>query len=106
MSNVTKKLLTRGIYDIVYEHECDCGDCVLFAPSVKIYKGGYTVKLFHTRRLLKLNRTTLEAVGLAFDWILADEAKDKRAAQEAEIASEQAQALAEFAADLNGEVPA
>lgn len=102
MTEVLKTLLERGEYRLRYDHDCDCG-CWFKAPSIDVLKGGSIKKVFHTRFLFKPNRTPLEAIGLAFDWVLEDEAKHKRAEQEAEIAKEQAQALAEFAADLNTE---
>ena len=107
MSDVRKVLLTRGAYEIEYVHECACGDCIFGAPVIRVTSdGGWVLKKFHTRRLILPNRSTLEAIGLAFDWILDREAKKKRAAQEAEIATEQAAAMAEFAADLNREATA
>jgi hypothetical protein len=105
---VRKVLLTRGEYDIEYVQWCQWGDCLLEGPVVQVRQRdtGGCVVLFHTRRLFRPGRTTLEVIGLAFDWILEQEAEEKRAKQEAEIATEQAAALAEFAADLNREATA
>jgi hypothetical protein len=99
---VRKTIWKRGEWALIYSQECahyDCG-CFFTAPVIEIRNDECYVTSIHTRVLLGRNRSLTECVSLGINRVLEWEAKERHAKLEAEIASEEASALAEIANDI------
>lgn len=98
-----KQIWERGDWSVLY-HSDNCGqyDCYgLDGPVISVQDPrGWTRVCFHSRRFWKRNRTMVECVALALAWVQERELEAIRAQQEAELAEQEAQALADVVAQL------
>lgn len=84
-----------------YEQRCSCS-AVLRGPVIRLESDGMTIEHWHARRVFGRNRSMTELVMLALEHMKDVDAKLAQATAEAELAREEATALAEILADLPG----
>lgn len=105
MKNVSKELWRQGTWRVVFNSDyCDNSRCIRGphgTGAVIIAEHEYRARrCWHMKRRVLRNRTTTECVALAMQFVLEQIAKERLAEQQAEIACEEAQALAEFAREF------
>ncbi len=100
---VKRQLWQQGSWIIEYHSECpvgeDCwghGKCVTASP----FAGWRPTKCWHADRFWKRNRTLMECLCEALEWVTHQNEEKAKANEEANLLAEEAQALAEAAQSL------
>lgn len=94
---VQKMIWERAPWQVWYESSCSGHS----GPVVRVRgPGRLPPPHFHTKRWLLPNRPVTDCVMLAIQWVLNTVAVERRAQAEVEIASEEADALTDFAKDI------